>query len=132
MKKRVNPVEVERKYDCYIVKDSGNGEEHIVYSDDYDMVIKILMEVDETSSEFKDGNITPEALADKVCHIYPHMKTNMLRPTGQYYKKYHLVLKVLDYYRYIDYHKDGTVFKHEKFKRMTPQKRGIARWIGEK
>jgi len=126
MKKRVDSVEVERKYDFYIVKNK-NGDAHTVYADDYDMIIKILMEINET--KFKTGYISPEAMADKLCELHPNLKSKLLRPTGEYYSKYHLVLKILDFYRYIDYYKDGTVLKHEKFKRMTPKKRGLSKWI---
>jgi len=126
MKKRVNPVEVIRKYDFYIVS-SKNGNKHTVYTDDYDMIVKILMEINET--KFKNGYISPHSMADKVCELYPNLKTKLLRPTGKYYTKYHLILKILDFYRYIDYYKDGTVLKHQKFKRMTPTKRGIEKWI---
>lgn len=126
MKKRVNPVDVERKYDFYIVKNK-NGDKHTVYADNYDMIVKILMEINET--KFKDEYIAPQAMAEKVCELWPNLKTKLLRPTGKYYTKYHLVLKILDFYRYIDYYKDGTVLKHQKFKRMTPKKRGLNKWI---
>jgi len=126
MKKRVDSVEVERKYDFYIVKNK-NGNEYKIYSDDYDMIVKILMEINENN--FKNCYISPEAMANKLCELYPKLKTKLLRPTGKYYSKYHMVLKILDFYRYIDYYKDGTIIKHKKFKRMTPMKRGLSKWI---
>ena len=125
-KTRVNSIEVERKYDFFTVTEK-NGIEHTVYSDDYDKIVKILMEIDET--EFKDCFITAQAIADKLCEMHPGLKTKMLRPTGKYYSLYHLVLKILDYYRYIDYYKDGTILKHQKFIDITPEPRGLDKWF---
>ena len=124
--KRVNDVEVERKYDFFIVTEKS-GAKHTVYSDDYDKVVKYLMEIDEM--EFKDCYIPAETMADKLCEARPELRVSLLRPTSKYYTLYHLVLKILDYYRYIDYYKDGTVLKHKKFKDITPIKRGIEGWI---
>jgi len=128
-KKRVNPVFVIKKYDCFTVKDE-DGTEHKVYLDDYDKMKKILMEIDETL--FKDGMIPAEVMANKLCVMHPELNTKMLRPTGHYYVLYHLVLKILDNERYIDYYKDGTILKHQKFIDMTPvtpRKRGLDKWI---
>jgi len=126
MKTRVEPVSVERKYDYFTIVEK-NGNKHVVYSDDYDKIVKYLMEIDET--KFKDCYITPDVIAKKLCKKHPELKTNMFRPTGKYYTLYHLVLKILDYYRYIDYYKDGTILKNKKFIDITPIERGIERWI---
>jgi len=130
-KKRVNPVEVEHKYDFYNVK-TKYGVKHTVYAEDYDMMVRLLMEVDDTDPhQASNGCIFPQTLADKVCEIYPSLKTKLLRPTGKYYKKYHLALKILDYYRYIDYYKDGSIKKHDKFRKITPRTHhyGLDKWI---
>jgi hypothetical protein len=131
-KKRVNPVFVIKKYDCYIVKEE-EGAEHKVYQDDYEKILKILMEIDET--RFKDGMVTAESIANKLCELHPELKTKMLRPTGRYYVLYHLVLKILDNGRYIDYYKDGTILKHAKLiaiTPITPKKRGLDKWLPDK
>jgi len=125
-KKRVNQIDVERRYDYFIVREK-DGAKHTIYADDYDKIVKILMEIDEMA--FKDNMVTPESMATKLCEMHPELKTKMLRPTGRYYNLYHLVLKILDYYRYIDYHKDGTIKKHKKFVDITPIKRGLDRWM---
>lgn len=130
-KKRVNPIEVEHKYDFYNITDK-EGKKYTLYAEDYDIMVKILMETDETDPEqANDGYIKPQALAEKVCELYPSLRTKMLRPTGKYYKKYHLALKVLDYYRYIDYYKDGTIKKHDKFRKITPttHQYGLSKWV---
>lgn len=129
-KKRVDPVDVEHKYDFYIITDK-EGKKYTLYAEDHDIMIRLLMEIDETDPEQSDnGYIKSTALADKLCELYPELKTKMLRPTGKFYDKYYLPLKILDYYRYIDYYKDGTLKKHEKFRKMTPQsnKYGLDKW----
>lgn len=126
MKTRVDSVDVERKYDFFVITEK-NGNKHIVYSDDYDKVVKYLMEIDEM--KFKGCFIQPEVMAEKLCDEHPELKTKLLRPTGKYYTLYHLALKILDYYRYVDYYKDGTVLKYKKFKDITPTKRGIDYWL---
>ena len=126
MKKRVDTVHVERKYDFFIVTDK-NESNHTVYADNYDKILKYLMEIDEM--EFKDCFIPPEVIAKKLCEEHPELETKMFRPTGKYYNLYHFVLKILDFYRYIDYYKDGTVLKHDKLKDITPVKRGVDKWI---
>jgi hypothetical protein len=128
-KKRVNPVFVIKKYDCYIVKEE-DGVEHKIYQDDYEKILKILMEIDETI--YKDGMIPAQIMASKLCEMHPELKTKMLRPTGMYYVLYHLVLKILDNLRYIDYHKDGTIIKHARLIEITPitpVKRGLDKWM---
>jgi len=128
-KKRVNPVFVIKKFDYFIVKEK-DGVQHTVYQEDYEKILKILMEIDET--KFKDGMVTAESIASKLCELHPELKTKMLRPTGSYYVLYHLVLKILDNGGYIDYYKDGTILKHDKLLSMTPvtpMKRGLDRWM---
>ena len=125
-KKRVDNIEVERKYDFFIVVEP-NGAKHTVYADDYDKVVKMLMQIDETV--FKDCYIDAETMAKKMCEMHPELETKMLRPTGKYYSLYHLALKIMDYYRYIDYYKDGSVRKNKKFVEITPVVRGVDRWV---
>jgi hypothetical protein len=129
-KKRVNPVKVKRKYDFYTITDD-KGKRYTLYDEDHDIMVRLLMETDETDPEQAEkGYIKPSALSTKLCELYPSLKTKMLRPTGKFYDKYYLPLKILDHYRYIDYFKDGTIKKHNKFRKMTPStnKYGLDKW----
>ena len=85
------------------------------------------MEIDETA--YKDELIEPTDITHELCKQHPNLKTDMLRPTSEYMKKYYYALKVLDHYRYIDYYKTGKIRKNEKFKKVSPKKRGLDMWI---
>jgi len=126
MRKRVNPVDVGLGADFYIVAEK-DGKKHFVYFDDFNEINRILMEIDET--QYKDELIEPSDITHELCKKNPDLKTDMLRPTSQYMKKYHYALKVLDYYRYIDYYKDGKIRKTDKFKDMSPIKHGLDSWL---
>lgn len=127
-KKRIDPIDVEKKYDFFIVIENGS-KPHNVYMHDYDTMVELVKEIDET--KYPNGIIPPYVLADKICKRYPGLNTKMFRPTGPYYVLYYLVLKILDHYRYIDYYKDGTIKKHEKLIEITPIKRGLTKWVPE-
>jgi hypothetical protein len=121
-KKRVNGIKMDMKNDMFRVTEE-NGIEHIVYTDDYNKIVDILEKIDETW--FKDEMIPAEFLAERLCAVRKDLVTNMLRPTGGYYSFYHLVLKILDNQRFIDYYKDGSVLKNEIFKNILKVKRGL-------
>lgn len=129
-KKRVNPVFVTKRNDCYTVT-GEDGVSHKVYEDDCQVVREILLGIDET--KYKNGMIPAEVMASKLCEMHPELKTKMLRPTGMYYSMYHLVLKIFDNARCIDYYKDGTILKHAKLGEIkpviTPRKRGLDKWM---
>ena len=125
-KVRVDSVDVTEHSDFYVIVDK-EGKKHTVYFDDHEKIINILMGINEM--KYKDCYISAEDIAKELCKTKPELKTNLLRPTGGYYKYYHLSLKVLDHYRFIDYYKDGTILKNKKLTDISPIKRGIQRWL---
>ena len=124
-KERVNPIDVERRHDYIIVKNDDKNQ--TVYLEPVDEMIEILKRIDET--KFKNHMITPDCISKRLCEKHPELKTELLRPTGEYYARYHLVLKILDNERYIDYYKDGTIRKNKNLLDITPIKRGVDRWL---
>lgn len=124
VKKRVNPLEkVEKEYDYYIVKEK-TGKTHFIYFDDCEKIVKILASID--SEDFNSGYIDASLIGSMLCNQYhPEMATKMFRPTGNYTKFYHMVLKIFDYYRYIDYCKDGSVLKNPSFSKLKSETKTV-------
>lgn len=123
-KKRVNPIEVEKSYHFIVTENESKHEVSLI---DYDKLVTILQSINEM--EFKNLIIPANAIAKQLCKTDQKLNVKMLRPTGRYYQKYHLVLKILDHEGYIEYYKDGSVKKLHKLKDITPTKRGMDEWL---
>lgn len=125
--KRVDTCEVERKHDHWTIIDK-NGKETPVYDDDYNVMVDILKNINETL--YKECLIPATVIGERLCDAFhPEMKTKMFRPTGAYAKFYYNVLKILDHNGYIEYYKTGDILKLQKFKDITQIKRGWDVWF---
>lgn len=122
MKQRVDQIVVEKKYDFYTIVEK-DGKRIKVYNRFVDALEEILKGIDET--RYKNGIISTSVLNKNVGIKYPELKTDMLRKTDGYYEKYANPMRVLDYYRFVDYYKDGTVTKNQPLKDKEKKLRGL-------
>lgn len=115
VKKRVKPVEITKEHDFYIVR-LKDGKRFYIYHDDVRKIIDILSKIDEKA--YPDKFIPAKVMGDSLVKKRPELDSGMFRVTGGYTKFYNMSLKVLDHYRYIDYYRDGSVFKYKAFKKL--------------
>lgn len=121
-KKQVNTIEIDRPLHFTITE---NKRKFRVEESDYNTLLEIIQGIDE--SKYPDG-IPGKIIAEKLCDQYPDLYAKMFRPTGKYYKRYMLVLKVLARQELIEYYKDGSIRKLPKLKKEKPKKKGLDKW----